>query len=802
MLPSSDPPTSRPLAAKDKVAKPASKHFPTASTQTRGSNDSNTAIDMLATESYTNPAARLLRKVNPQNMAPPESVLAMPEEYTRVVLAEQQTSPKTEPRLSLANQPKPLYSSSEAHGSHQTTPDSRSGYGSPEEYHGASDISVRKSISSATDTELFSDVEEEEEEGDDEPSGFEPTEVAELPLTAGGALVNGDEPHDFQNGGIGHDSSHITGYDSDSDDEQYQSLQANRLNRARTLSYECHLYNATSPTESQLRDEGFEFHNQLPEDRQMGQFNKEAFREALKEITPDLPRKQQWYAWRKVMEILERDEHNDEELSDDSELGNDYSRGSLAEHSFGGCQCDGEEAKWSCGPGRCSCRSCPRHTEEDGAEEGQDTVEDEEQDVPMNIGYTPVTPSFPPEIHHPRPSRFSDIQRASGGGMYLPGLEPFKEDEKLDPRDIPNELPHCGQEPSNNGCSCSCGTKCQCPAGASRCDKFSEASMNELFDDPLKRSAASYDPQQTWSDAATAGQSPPPNDPREPPAQRAAFPQIATALTYPMIFSLRDAPTPAPGFRTPVPSPQPYVATPSATPPRPDTPRPAVEGYEYGVRQSVEPEPLSSVAHRESTPAYEDRSLTPSPISRSILSDTVMCDATPVQTPQAFEREGSVLPDAPEVEAFSPPDSPRIDAPPAPALPGLHRTVTNSVPWIPAPPVPESSTLKMHKQRTTSTSTSANKRNTKSGVQGSKITKSVPKARNVTRKVTTKLGTGKREVTGARVRQAVDLIEDSVRRESEEHDRVVSDARTVLQKDGTPPRRSERVRARSGSPGA
>lgn len=59
-----------------------------------------------------------------------------------------------------------------------------------------------------------------------------------------------------------------------------------------------------SPTESQLIAEGFEFHNQLPEEVQISRFNDKAFRKVLREVQSDLPRKQQWYAWSKAKQML------------------------------------------------------------------------------------------------------------------------------------------------------------------------------------------------------------------------------------------------------------------------------------------------------------------------------------------------------------------------------------------------------------------------------------------------------------------------------------------------------------------
>jgi hypothetical protein len=183
-----------------------------------------------------------------------------------------------------------------------------------------------------------------------------------------------------------------------------------------------------------------------------------------------------------------------------------------------------------------------------------------------------------------------------------------------------------------------------------------------------------------------------------------------------------------------------------------------------------------------------------------------------------FEREGSVLPDAPAVERTldSPPDSPIYSAmPPVPAIPAEHlhsyERQHTSVPTqsieghgpqysqIPVPPMPNSPTLKPRKQRATSTSNAAARRNTKSAVHGSKISKAQPKQRSVTRKA-----------TGKKVQAAVNKIEDSVRKAEQEEEvekqRVSSSGSAKNwavennQKDGSPPRRSARLRHRTVSP--
>ncbi|EXJ64708.1 hypothetical protein A1O7_01046 [Cladophialophora yegresii CBS 114405] len=131
------------------------------------------------------------------------------------------------------------------------------------------------------------------------------------------------------------------------------------------------------------------------------------------------------------------------------------------------------------------------------------------------------------------------------------------------------------------------------------------------------------------------------------------------------------------------------------------------------VRQSVEPEYPPPDWTRDSTPAYEDRSLTPSPFSNH--GDVEMRDASgSTIVPSTLGRDVAVT--APDLE----PDEHRSRSPERP-LP---------------PPVPESP-IKQPKR--------GDRR--KSGVQGSKVkkrsttgTKTKPKSRNVTQKPTQSVG--------------------------------------------------------------
>lgn len=800
MFPSSDTAIPNTLRGEDRLA--SSNNTPTAKTmlyEPRTRDVPASSVDMTGTEQYADTAQPSSRMVDERYAATPDHTFSIHDDYTPVRSPQRTSKVDSYKQLSPHARPSHTQSTiSEGRGSHHSTPDP---YTAVETYHGASDIDVRKSISSSTDAELFSDIEEDEE---DDLSGFEANEVADLQPEASGALGSGDEALDFRSDIDKHQHDE---YSEDEEDEAYNAARRSHAEKLRAISYESYPNSANSPTESQLRDEGFEFHNEQHHE-QIGKFSTEAFRELLKDVSPDLPRKQQWYAWRKVMELLDNEAGNDD-LFDDSDLPNDFSLGSLAEHTFGGCQCAGNGSRCSCAQGQCGCAGCPRHSRSSGQQEGMRAADEEEQhDVPMVIGHTPITPLFGQRLNQK-----VDFNNLHGADDPIPGLGMHL--EPLESQEESRDKAFGKMVPSKANCGCSCGDDCQCPRGQCRCSPRSNreepavkpaTTVTELFQDPLKRPAAFHDPQETWSDAATIGQSPS-ADLREPPTTDPHFPQIATQLSHSTLFSPNDAPTPGQGMR----SPESYATTP-ATPmsqpiSRPDTPRPQGDTYEFGIRQSVEPELLSPSSHRQSTPAYTNRSLSPSPISQQTPSDTSMHDATPTQLPRqaSFTREGSVLPDAPpvpEAEPLSPPGSPYSHVPPVPAIPSHHQSsVPQQYAHIPAPPIPVSPTLKPRKQRATSTSNGGNaKRNTKSAVHGSKISKAQPKPRNVTRKA-----------TGKKVKQAVDRIEDSVRQaeeaEEEEKQRVTSRGSVkswamddVLQKDGSPPRRSARVRQRESSP--
>ena len=823
-------------------------------------------------------------KTSPMAQAPVEmgheSAFAIYNEYAPVQPPARSSKTASYSQLSASIRPSYPESKSPQHGeSQQSSPDPSIADGCGEGYHGASDISIRRSASSE-DAELFSDV--EDINTDDEASGFshlEPTEVADLPTSASGALDPQDEAIEYSSDYGRHRFIHTDPRQNDSEFHNEDDY------RFRTASYESYP-DANSPTESQLIDEGFEFHNMLPEGRHGNQFDNEAFRDALKHVSPELPRKQQWYAWRKVMEMLDKEAPEHDGLFDDSDLVNDFSLGSLANHTFGGCHCGGDENKCTCPSGQCGCSACPRKAGvssqliDEVNHNKRDDHNDDEEDIPMVIGYTPITPAFPhlqahgslPGLgyHHeedtahdnantsalengnrncgcscgdncqcpendcrcPKSEHYHQVPRLTQRGTDVEGSQNHKScncqcgnnclcpendcrcENITETADNSGKVgaSQDGQLSIGRSCGCSCGNDCQCPENDCRCERVDQpttaglstaTTVEQLFDDPFKRPAAYFHPQETWSDAATAAQSPAPSEFREPRAIEQPFHQIATQLSHSNVFRSVDDTRPPQGNK----SPGSYMSTPptplSRPVSRPDTPRPQGDSYEHGIRQSVEPELLSPISHRLSTPGYEDRSHTPSPPSHNTPSDTSMHDATPTQlAPLApNDREGSVLPDAPSAVylADSPPDSPSFSIPPVPAIPAnYHTTQPSQYSRIPVPPIPLSPTLRPRKQRANSSSAGGAgvRRNTKSGVHGSKISKAQPKQRNVTRKA-----------TGKKVQAAVNRIEDNVAKEVQEK-RVNSGgsvrswdaSEEVTQKNGSPPRRSARVRQRTVSP--
>lgn len=232
----------------------------------------------------------------------------------------------------------------------------------------------------------------------------------------------------------------------------------------------------------------------------------------------------------------------------------------------------------------------------------------------------------------------------------------------------------------------------------------------------------------------------------------------------------------------------------SIPPSRPDTPRPRPDGRDptpYGyeviqdyIRQSVEPDFPAPNWKRECTPAYEDRSGTPSPFSLSRHeADVEMPDIVDDYEPSFTGREMSV-------------------PPPAIQQSNTRRSTSPDKPCI--PPIPDDSgLLKPPKRGERRKSTVQGGKVEKRSVTGSKA-KGNPKSRNITRKPTASVGKlveqakkasaedhggvgegESRQKADGKVAAAVKKIEKQLERQGEETDKK--------QKDGAPVRRSQRL---------
>ncbi|KAL6244650.1 hypothetical protein RBB50_008178 [Rhinocladiella similis] len=218
-------------------------------------------------------------------------------------------------------------------------------------------------------------------------------------------------------------------------------------------------------------------------------------------------------------------------------------------------------------------------------------------------------------------------------------------------------------------------------------------------------------------------------------------------------------------------------------PSRPDTPRPHMDQSTWRcgtelmsdhVRQSVEPESPVPNWIRESTPAYEDRSNTPSPRSRN--DNDVEMQNVPGYSP------------APE-DIHSNPLKSHEPTTIRPESPGKAA----------APPIPDdNATLKQPKRGDWRKSVVQGSKVEKRSVTGSKA-KGLPKGRNVTRKPTTSVG---KLIEQAKAKKASSTNDQN---ELDQEASTSKPAGTVAaavqkieeelkkQKDGTPVRRSQRA---------
>ena len=668
-------------------------------------------------------------------------------------------------------------------------------------YQGASDISRPRAWSTNID-EQFSDVDDVSEKPRTSPNRPESPQT-EAPKKCESVFFE-LAPDDYV----------------EIDRSRYPELYANR---------------PPSPSESQLEREGFEFHNGLSEEEVIARFSQEAVREQIQYYEGAVSRKPQWTAYQYVLQDIERKQKAAEEKADQGEgydplkPQRDFPAESSSSHH--GCQCGGDADRCDCAPGKCGCARCPRNhwAEQRKSHSGsqshghahQATVENEQDDAPMDIGLTPITPGFPNVYDQ------HGIHRIPGLGQLA---------EETENEDQPRRKSSQKQKHR-----CSCGDDCQCPQGQCKCPDLdaeeptqihrcqgcgdncqcprldgSEAPQyhqDRLAKEPLGwliKKAAEHPESSNRQDRAAP--TPPQQglDQVNPSSSVHERPYYTPQQGFSFVHSAHSSQASTPAAETP----------PQIPPSRPDTPRP----HDADVRESVEPEMPLPNWHRDSTPAYTDRSGSPSPVSRSPMSrhsgdrespnemdridgidDITMRDITPVPGSRAFHRsrEESMAPNSPTHFSRSRLSVPRTSSPTMASSPTRHlmpsarsprsdsvsrpssplrmpdHTPTASQHPIPAPPIPTSTApgLKTTKQR--------GKR--KSAVQGSKVAKSRNVTAKQTRKATVKHakdaddGENKK---GGKVKEAVARIEDSLGQ-------------------GTPQRRSTRIRERvdSGSPG-
>ena len=441
---------------------------------------------------------------------------------------------------------------------------------------------------------------------------------------------------------------------------------------------------APSPTESQLLASGFEFHNELSEKEQIARFGDKAFRKALREVLPSLSRKQQWYAWQRV---------NEENYGEGT-----TSKGVLKEEANegnGGCECrcpsngeecDGDDGK--CGKllSECLCGDC------------KDCDEHYLWHYPGDACETEGGLGEPPESTLIQ--RFDSGKGREGGDEQTEWLG--QDCKCSNKRDHVNRGAEREGDTFKSGCGCGGdGANCLCPLGRYACKDYWKSRAQHHR--PVSNHEVS-DRQSDGTSLISHGRL----------VDSKPMSQVRQGLDVG-----RDVPA-APVSRIPG-----LDLLDQASDVQPS--------YDQ-VRRSVEPEIPRRQMHRESTPAYENRSPSPSPIDRR--EDVEMIDASSTTT--------------------LPPLGPRLS--------------------LPQPPIPAPETTKTTKR--------GGRR--KSAVQGSKVEKtSTTKGRAVSRTVTTAVKNAA-ENAGNMVKEAVARIEASVKAQDEDTPRRSARIRAMMQREATP----------------
>ncbi|OQV04772.1 hypothetical protein CLAIMM_09606 [Cladophialophora immunda] len=489
------------------------------------------------------------------------------------------------------------------------------------------------------------------------------------------------------------------------------------------------------------------------------------------------------------------------------------------------CSCATGGQRCQCQPGRCACADCDEHTS--GGEDFEAPAQPRANQDQAPESYS-ITDDAPP----PQTQAWQQIGSGIGDQHTVTGVD------------------------ATQACRCTLEGACSCPSGRCGCEKGSAAVGGRDLGGQHRGTAQSClcreGQECTCCPAACSCRNAEPapdqrtlHGPEETAGLIRAPTRAARQDHRPLHLKLEELienpkPVPSPqgsapifsrkGSMLPIPAqpPTPAFSQQSSIPPsRPDTPRPPADStpstpyaadvlqdyvqqsIEPGlqppsqehIRQSVEPELPPPDWARESTPAYVDRSFTPSPFSRRD-TDVEMRDASPTLLPGDFGRELSLPPPTSQ---------------PDPSLIGDYLAVRPVKP-IP-PPIPDGgSAIKQPKRG----------ERRKSAVHGSKVEKrsatgsvAKPKSRNVTRKPTASVGKlvdkakkkskeaaaetaeGREEQSqgpgrgsqpatttaaaehGGKVAAAVAKIERQVKQQDQE--------KTLTQKDGTAVRRSRRA---------
>ena len=504
--------------------------------------------------------------------------------------------------------------------------------------------------------------------------------------------------------------------------------------------------NGQSPTESELEEQGFEFHSGLSEEEQAArfQFEGKAWRKTLREIEPTVSRKQQWHAFRQVSE---------------------------------------------------------------------------EYRNPDGTGTWPVTYALQPTKGQHQPG---DCGKSTADGAQQAPIDSCRAastDSNLDaPTTDLNGLSPLERSPNNPGCSCSCGSSCQCPPRECTCDSDEKANT------PPKPTQEKHDlgfhhaqlPAMPTHEELEGPKPAPLSPAKGPDVYRLVKEHLDNSHPYSR-HDPADEPHPSsidpaldgrrdehrknylPDYLT-----QPVNqrrASKSLGPfelSQKPTPQSSPQPRHTDIRKSIEPETPRKDRLRESTPAFEDRSPSPSPVSVNIkCEDTEMTDVPAIQHTQ----EKSTLPlPASSPDQISSPVHGAITAPQSPIRqrsPSRSRSRSPSpskpppkspTKLPPVPPIPEPSTPKSVKR--------GDRRKSAGPVQSGKVEKeSAAKKRASSRKVTSAV----KKVVEKAVKAVTTPRGPSVREKVKK-----IEARTKSgEQPRTPPqgvRRSERIRRMSPAP--